>query len=78
MGITPLHDAAHYERMDVVQYLISVGADINKTINDGKKPIDVTRNGDIRALLSNPEEIQKLRTQYQVDANIITIDVRVC
>ena len=51
--------------MYVVQYLISVGADINKTTNYGKKPIDVTKNGDIRALLSNPEEIQQLRTQYQ-------------
>ena len=65
LGNTPLHNAAQREHMYLVQYLISVGANINKTTNDGNKPIDIANNGNIRALLSNPEEIQKLRTQYQ-------------
>ena len=73
VGLTPLYWAALRGYIDVCQYLISAGADIDKADIEGKKPLAVAENNEIRSLLSNPEEIQRLRSQpyqRQVNSNI--------
>jgi len=39
-GTTPFHFAAQYNSVDVLQYLVSIGADVNAKDNDGETPLD--------------------------------------
>ena len=48
---TPLHYASLNGHISVVQYLISKGANIEAKTKGGKKPIDLTKNDEIRNIL---------------------------
>jgi ankyrin repeat protein len=43
---TPLHYAAGYGRVDLVEHLVDSGADITLRNNDGKSPLDVAKLND--------------------------------
>ena len=44
-GATPLHTAAYYGQLEVVQLLLRHGADKELKRNDGRKPVDVVCDG---------------------------------
>ena len=50
-GWTPLHGAACLGNGDVVKLLLSLGADKTKATNDGKTPLDVAGNEEIKRML---------------------------
>jgi len=60
---TALHVAAEKGHKDIVRYLISVKADINKVDNLGNTPKDITKSKTIKRLLSkdNSEDTPKKR-----------------
>ena len=43
-GRTPLHDAAFWKNMEVVQCLLELGADVNATDKLGKTPVDYAKS----------------------------------
>ncbi|MEQ8186621.1 MAG: ankyrin repeat domain-containing protein [Candidatus Eremiobacterota bacterium] len=48
---TPLHIAAKNNRDEVVELLISKGADVNAELTDGRTPLDLCKDRDLRMLL---------------------------
>ncbi len=52
-GVTVLYSAAQYSKKNVVEFLLNNGADPDIADTHGKKPIDVARTDEIRALLLN-------------------------
>lgn len=53
-GWTPLHFAAADNNIDIVSNLLRLGADATRKNQDGKLPIDLTKNIKIRDLLAMP------------------------
>lgn len=62
-GMTPLHWASHYARLDVMKYLIDHKADVNALNENGESPI-------FNAILSGKTEGVKLLIDSNADINI--------
>jgi uncharacterized protein len=43
-GGTPLHEAAAYQRKDIIELLIAAGADVNTKTDGGLTPLDVAKS----------------------------------
>jgi ankyrin repeat protein len=50
-SVTALHAAARNGRKDLVDCLLSAGAERNAAMDNGKKPIDLAREQDHRAIV---------------------------
>ena len=55
---TPLHIAALYNRKDVVALLIENGADVNAEDAEGNKPMDYTKDEEIKKALRSQTKIK--------------------
>ncbi len=53
---TPLHYAVELSRLEVVQCLMSYGADINAKIDRGQTPFDVARKEEIKQAIRDVEQ----------------------
>lgn len=50
-GMTPLHLAVHLESIEIIKYLVSVGADVNAKNDEGVTPLHLAvRTGNIEIL----------------------------
>ena len=56
VGDTPLYEAAHCGKLDVVKLLLTVGGDINYKNKDGKSVLDGAKGNVLRYLLEDSAE----------------------
>ena len=66
-GLTPLHEAAAEDHVHVIDYLLSVGADVNTPTNDGSTPL-------ILAAAWGSLDAVKVLMDKGADPNLMTAD----
>lgn len=60
-GYTPMHAAVSYGHRDLLDYLISVGGDVNISDEDGDRPLHVVESLDMAKYL-----VEELKVDYKV------------
>ncbi|KAI8774742.1 osteoclast-stimulating factor 1, partial [Biomphalaria glabrata] len=61
LGDTPLHSAAWKGHAEAVKMLLDKGARVDLRNNDGKLPIDLTKDADVAALLREAAGVRASR-----------------
>ena len=76
-GKSPLHMATGWGKCDIVEYLISVGADINARNNNGGTPIHVAASQNqpdcARILISHGANVNDIRTLGKMTPLLIAV-----
>lgn len=63
-GFTPIHAAASYGNIDLLNYLLTHGGDVNIQDSDGDTPLHHTESLDVAKLL-----VQKFKANYKIKNN---------
>jgi HEAT repeat protein len=79
-GMTPLHVAAQYGKLEIVKLLIASGADLEAECQYGTKPIDRASTGEIRDYIWIPpkrekalkKEIEKVARHFKKDPGLFS------
>ena len=67
-GDTPLHDAAENDHGTLVQFLLARGAEKYVKNKEGRRPVDVCHNKNVKEILKNSEKRQKRKRTIESES----------